>query len=667
MAALNPALPSPQTSFIGRERERAAIRRLLQHGRLVTLTGAGGCGKTRLALAVADEVAGDYHDGARLIELASLADPALLAQTVAAGLGLREAGDRQPSEQIIEELRPAHLLLVLDTCEHLVEACGRLAELLLRACPRLTIMATSREGLGLSDESVWEVPPLALPNEQLALTPEQLLSFESIRLFVERAQASSPAFRLTARNAEVVAQICRRLDGVPLALELVAARIRSLGVETIASRLNNGLALLSVTQPTALLHQRSLGATIDWSYERLTPLERAAFRRLAVFVGAWTPEAADTVLAIEAGLTPRERAPGVLESLRDKSLIYQTTDRAGGLRYRMLNVLREHALGRLTASGEALLARETHARYCLALAETAEPQLQGPDQRAWLDRLEDEQVDMEAALGYCLEAGDERIEMGQRLAAALGEFWWPRGYLSAGRRWLAKLLAASAAATPARAKALYRAGELAYGQGDYRPAAELLSQSLELYRQQGDTRGVACALRGLGNVYGILEGEQAAAPLRAESLALFRAIGDAWGCAWMLLEIGRDEPDSARQRAMLEESLSMARSGGHPRTIATALGNLGKLDRREARHDAAERHMQEALTIGHELGDTWISAWMLAELGLLASDAGDVRYASALFAESLALFRQDKHEGGITMVTAHIDEMRRRYRQQLAL
>jgi non-specific serine/threonine protein kinase len=255
--------------------------------------------------------------------------------------------------------------------------------------------------------------------------------------------------------------------------------------------------------------------------------------------------------------------------------------------------------------------------------------------------------------------------MGLRLAAALGEFWWPRGYLSEGRRWLARMLARGPAPTPARAKALYRAGELSYGQSDYPEAVALLGESLELYRRQGDARGVACALRGLSNVYGMRGDEQAAAPLRAESLALFRELGDAWGCAWMLLEIGRGEADPLRQQALLEQSLSMARSGGYPRTIATALGNLGKLDRREGRREAAERRMQEALAIGRALGDTWISAWMLDELGLLASDRGDVHYASALFAESLALFKQDKNEGGVIMVSAHLDTVRRQYRLSL--
>src|ERR671916_121532 len=374
-------LPSELSSFVGREEELAEVKRLLENGRLLTLTGSGGCGKTRLALAVARELVEGFEDGVWLVELASLADPSLVPQVVAFTLGVREQPGRSLTETLSDYLSSKKMLLVLDNCEHLIEACATLAEALLRSCPELRVMATSREALGITGEVAWHVPSLSLPDVRRLPDIESLPRYESARLFVERAAAVKQTFTLTDQNAVAVAQVCYRLDGIPLAIELAAARAKVLSVEQIADRLNDPFGLLSAGGRTAMPRHRTLHATMDWSHELLPDEERALFRRLSVFAGGFSLEAAESVCAGEE--LERDEVLELLSHLVDKSLVV-AREVSGEARYRLLETVRQYAREKLSESDEAELLRERHAGFYLALAEEAEPELKGERQIAWV-------------------------------------------------------------------------------------------------------------------------------------------------------------------------------------------------------------------------------------------------------------------------------------------
>jgi non-specific serine/threonine protein kinase len=394
-------LPISLTSFIGREREIAEVTRLLagppSESRLLTLTGAGGCGKTRLALRVAGEALGDFPDGVWLVELAALADPALVAGAVAMAVGVREVPGRALTESLVDHLRDRTLLLILDNCEHLVAAAAGLADVLLRSCPRLRVLATSREPLGSAGETIWRVPSLTLPPLSAADAPllEPLTRYEAVRLFVERARAAVPAFAPSAENAPALVEICRRLDGIPLAIELAAARVRVFSAAQIAARLDDRFRLLTAGPRTALPRQQTLRATVDWSYDLLAEPERALLRRLSVFAGGWTFEAAEAVAAGDGIQT--HAVLDLMAQLVDKSLVIAEEQR-GAVRYRLLETIRAYARDRLLEAGEAERTRDRHLAYFLGLAEEAEPRLRGAEERVTLDRLEAEHANLQAAL-----------------------------------------------------------------------------------------------------------------------------------------------------------------------------------------------------------------------------------------------------------------------------
>jgi non-specific serine/threonine protein kinase len=424
-------LPVQPTSFIGREREQADVLALLDRAPLVTLTGAGGCGKTRLALTVAGSLLPEYPDGVWLVELAALVDPILVPQTVARVLGLQEQPGRTPLEMLTSYLKHRRLLLVVDNCEHLVGACADLAATLLRSCPQLRLLATSREALEVAGEALYRAPSLSMPDLAQLPSPDRLTQYEAVQLFLERAQARRADFTLTARNAQAVAQVCVRLDGMPLAIELAAARIGVLPVESIAARLDDRFRLLTGGPRTTLPRQQTLRATLDWSHDLLSRPEQALLRRLAVFAGGWTLEAAESVCA--GDVVVEGEILDLLSALVNKSLV-QAEGADSHHRYWLLETLRQYTLERLEAMGEEAAVQDLHLAYFLALAEEAEPQLRGPAQGCWLDRLEVEHDNLRLALGWALERHAE--DGGLRLAGALWGFWSYRGHLAEGQGWL---------------------------------------------------------------------------------------------------------------------------------------------------------------------------------------------------------------------------------------
>jgi len=590
-------LPAPLTPFIGREREVAAVIDRLRRidVRLITLVGTGGTGKTRLGLRVAHALLPSFEHGVFFVDLAPFRDPVLVLSTIARTLGMTEDGAQPLLAQLKQYLVSKQLLLLLDNFEQVMEA-GPLVAELLEAAPRSKVLVTSRAVLHLYGEHVMDVPLLALPN-LLHLPPNaDLLQNEAVQLFVYHAQVADAAFVLTKQNAAAVAGLCVYLDGLPLAIELAASRSRLLPPAAMLELMHSRFALLIDGWRDKPVRHQTLHATIEWSYTLLDPYAQALFTRLAVFGGGCTVAAVEAVCNINGDLP--ENMHAIFQSLVRNSLL-RREEHAGVPRFRMLETIREYALERLEWSGEAEVVRRQHAAFFMALAEQAEPELYGSQQGVWLERLHAEHDNLRAALQWALERG--AVETALRLSVGLCHFWWMRGHLSEGRRWLhAALMASSAHTTPIRAKALSQAGGLAYSQGDYARAAVLLEDSVALARALSDEPALAHALLTGGNVAADQGDYVRAVSLYEESLALMRTLDDTVGSSMLLANLGWaviNQGDYARATTLLEESLALSREREDTHIIATCLNNLGLMALYQGRPVAALPRLQESLAL----------------------------------------------------------------------
>ncbi|HVL80175.1 MAG TPA: tetratricopeptide repeat protein [Actinomycetota bacterium] len=670
-------LPTALSSFVGREEALEEVRRLLGATRLVTIRGPGGAGKTRLALEAARGLLERFVDGVWLVDLASLTEDGLIPQRVASVLGVREEPSRELTETLTDRLRGSDLLLVLDNCEHVLDACARFLTDLMRACPGVRVLATSREPLGVPGETTWLVTPMDVP-EADGLDPYALLGFDAVRLFVERACTVQPGFVMTPSEADHVAQVCRRLDGIPLAIELAAARVRVLTPKQLAERLDDRFRLLTGGDRTAEARHQTLRATVDWSYELLSGRERILFRRLGVFAGSWTLEAAEGIC--EGRDLAEVEVLDALTALVDKSLVLSRPDGAATT-YRMLETVRMYALDRLREAGEEEAAAARFRAWYLDLAEETSDRIGTREQAAMLDVLDREHDNLRAALSSCLESGD--LETALRLATALGRYWSARGHLGEGRLWLWAVLEQASEPTITRARALGEAGRLTEAQCDYPAARRLYAESLTLAGELGDRALAAQRLANLGSV-DWLEGSYDEAVRRqhdaleiareiddptlvarclhnlgtvefvrgrreeaeahfAEALEIRRRVDDVQGVAETLNNLGiiaRIAGDLPQAHALAEESLSVARALGHRPLIAHFGGNLGIVLQREGALSEAKTMFEESLSIHRELGHKDGVAIVLNSVGNAAYLQGDHASARAAYTESIALRRE---------------------------
>ncbi len=637
-------LPRALTTFIGRATDIAAIKAALEATSLLTLTGAGGCGKTRLAIRAAEDLVPRYPEGVWLAELASASDPAMVPSVVAAAAGIKEEPGRTLLATLVERLQTRRVLLILDNCEHLLSAVGDLAGALLKSCREVKIIATSREALGIPGEAARRVSSLSVPAGD-SLSPADLQGFESAQLFIERARLVKPDFEVSPSDAATLARICRRLDGIPLAIELAAARVKVLSIAQIHDKLSDRFRLLVGGSRAALERHQTLRAAIDWSYGLLTPDERRTLRALSVFAGGCTLESAAAACGLDEF--------GVLEILThlvDKSLLIAEECGGSGVRYRLLETVRQYARERLHSADdsptEAADVSDRHLDHFLKLAEEAEPGLTSKDQTLWLDRLTAEHENLLAALDWCsgADSGSSRNypQMGLRLVGALARYWGIRGHFAVGSLAAARSLARDASPTEARAKALNSAGGLLYLQGDHAAAGRAWRETLDIQRALGNQRAQAGALNNLGLVMERLGNLDEARTLYGEAFAINTTLDNR---PWQAININnlanlaalRGEFDAAA--AGFRDALRINRELGNRAEEAKNLGNLGNVARDRADYPVARAYYADSLKIKRELGDLRGTAVTLSQVGLVESLQGDTAGGRRHIAEAMESLR----------------------------
>jgi predicted ATPase/class 3 adenylate cyclase/DNA-binding XRE family transcriptional regulator len=636
-------LPVQLTTFIGREREIREVKESLSGHRLVTLTGSAGTGKTRLSLQVAADVLDQFHDGVWFVELAPVADAGLVLQAVASVFNLREEAGRSLESILKDYLREKGLLLVLDNCEHLVAACAQLVDALLRACPNLKILASSREPLRIEGEAVYRVPGLSLPNPKVLPAIDVLSQFEAVRLFIDRAQLVQPSFAVTNLNAPAVAQICHRLDGIPLALELAAARLSALQVEDVQQRLDDRFRLLTGGSRMAMPHHQTLRATIDWSYELLSEAQRLLLRRLSVFVGGWTLAAAEVVCASE-GLESFD-VLDLLSGLVAKSLVL-AEDRSGGVHYRMLESVSKYAQEKIGETGETNRLRDRHLLHFAAWAEQVAPKLRSAEQIPWMERMEAEHDNIRSALEWSLSGGDRQA--GLRLAVAASWFWYPRSYWREGLTWLRAILdqVPQEVWTSARAKAFIVAGSLALEWSPRDPAADDYNGCLEYLQKVADDWWVAYGLGVVGWSFLYSKDPVAGRTRFEEAVAFARKTEDDWLLGWSLrgLAAAVQRTDILASRPILEECMLHVRAAGDRWALGETLNQLTGIPLGQGDYASAAALAEENLRVYREIQDRTLMHAPLANLMYAMLGLGNVGQAGELIREYLQLARNSGYQ-----------------------
>ena len=655
----------PLTSCVGRIDEVAGIKQLLESRRLISLCGPAGCGKTRLAHQVAADLlqaGGDVW----WIGLSCGADGRLVPEAVAKTLGVKAKPGQSLIDALVDTLRPSHALLVLDDCDDVVEAVARLAETLTAACPQTQLIVTGQGPLGVAGEAIWPVGPLAVPPRDAQVAPDALNEYEAVRLFVARARDNDPTFSLTDQNAALVAQICRDVDGIPLALELAAARVRVLSLGQIAERLSDRFRFLRDHNRSGATRRQTLEAAVDWSYRLLSATEQTLLRRLSVFRGGFTLESVEVVCSDLVDDCPSGGIGGddlvdLLTRLSEKALLTVDTREAGQARYRLLETIRHYGRRKLDAApelGEAADVRRRHIDYFTALAVTAEPHLGAADQAEWLARLDVEFDNLLAALDAC-PCGDRSDRRGLRLVAALWPYWRSRGFLAKGRALMSTFLAPYVSGAgadldddPILAHALIGAGQLAYTQGLYAEARDYLDASLTIAQGRGDTVEEAVALNKLGNIAWMCGDYGEAMEYYRRALDLRRAVGDQHGIAMSLDNLGVMtcyQGDPATARGLLEESLALRAAASNQPGMVNAFNGLGEVARSEGQAEEAARRYSQSIELARAIGDQMGLSWPLHNLGLVYLGQGQLRAAAACLAESLRLFDSlDDRVGAVT-------------------
>jgi predicted ATPase/class 3 adenylate cyclase len=639
-------LPVQLTSFIGRQKELGEIQELLRSSRLLTLTGPGGSGKTRLAVQVASEMIEEFRNGAFFVALASITDAKFVASAIAQPLGIKETAGRSMADSLQDYLRSKSLLLVLDNFEQVIAAASLVAQLL-ATCNELKILITSREALRINGEHEYPVPPLPLPNLAQLPSDDSFVQFAAVELFVQRAKAVKPDFILTNETAPAVAEICHRLEGLPLAIELAAARIKLFSPRAMLDRLQNRLEFLSGGARDLPARQQTLRNAIAWSYDLLTEAEQNLFRRMSVFRGGCMIDAVEAL-----GEDPLERISILSElgSLLDKSLLRQIDDARGEPRFFMLEMLREFGFEQLSGSGEQEKIRRWHATFYLLLAEQAQTKLESAEQMEWVTRMEQEHDNLRAALQWSM-AARSASDICLRLATALALFWEVRGHFSEGRERLSAVLATegSQGHTLGRAQLLARAAELAYRQSDYPATISFAEESLEICRSLGDQQGVASALIKLGNAATEAGDYKTAAEYLEESLEIWRVLDDKHGTARALISLGwaaLRPGDYPLAKARLEEALSISRELSDARSIGFELSGLGEVALRQGDYARATQLLEESLELRRQLGNKWGVGVSLGTLGWAAMREEDWDRARERLGESLQVRQEIGDKGG---------------------
>jgi len=639
-------LPLQLTSFIGREKEVEQIKKRLKTNRLVTLTGSGGVGKTRLSIQVVSELLDEYPHGVWLVELAPITDPALVTQAVCAVLDITPQGNVPALNVLTEYLKSKKILLVLDNCEHLIDACAQLCNSLVHACPDLRMIASSRQALGIDGENTYRVPSLSLPH--LEGDMHAIEESEAVKLFIERATATLSSFELTQSNARIIAQICQRLNGIPLAIELAASRVKILKLKQIASRLDDAFRLLTGGSRTVLPRHQTLRGAIDWSYNLLGEEERIVFRRLSVFAGGWNLDAAEAIY----------ESPDVLDllaNLVDKSLVTVDHEHRTEARYYLLETIRQYAGEKLAESGEGEHVHARHLDYFLKLAQRAEPELYRPDQIEWLQKLDDENANLHAALDWSLP-GD--VIAGQQLAGALWWFWDISGQLSEGYKWLRIMLEVSSGdKTSIRGKLLAGAGWLAGLLGYPEQKRELAEKSVALYQELGDKVGIAVPFITLGSIATEESDYDQAIQLLNESMSLFKQAGNHWGVGFVLSQLGTTteiQGNLELAQKFYQESLQIFKEIGDQEGSAWTLYLMGGLAEQQGSYKRAIELYRKALQIEKVVNSKPVTSWLLECLGQLLIQDGGYEEGKSLFEESLEINRKMGNQRSVARSLRHL-------------